>query len=154
MKKYVILLLVLIIAGCKNAADEMSYEVTEDANELAVEEDFDKVAFYEEYLIDNFKEILESNRLRSNNEELTSDVKNELPITIPNDSLVQILVTPISENRAVSSNMDQVGNSYTYELTFWNKTDEKEYNYFGIWSIHEDFKVIDGDSIPTVTIIW
>jgi len=154
MRKIVILFAAIIVFGCSNTDRNAKEVAAENVAVDKVEEEFDKNSFYEAYLIDNYKEILESNRLRNNYEELSLVVKNELPITIPNDSLIKILVKPINENQAVSSNFDNSGYSYAYELTYWNETDKKEDNYFGIWSIEESFRIIDGDSIPIVKINW
>lgn len=148
MKKYVILLLVLIIAGCKNAADEMRYEVTEGANELAVEEDFDKVAFYEGYIQERFEELVEEHQVNRKNADFPYTTKPS-PKKLYTSGLEYrgLKLTPILHNS---------GYPYNYQSiqTYWDSSLQKEVQFEEIISIEENYQVIDGDSIPTVKIIW
>jgi hypothetical protein len=138
----------VIIASCKNAADEMSYKVTEDANELAVEEDFDKVAFYEGYIEEKFEELVEEHQLNRNNANFPNTTKPS-PQKLYTSGLEyrSIKLTPILHNSSYPY-------SYRGIQTYWDSSLQKEVQFEEIISIEENYQVIDGDSIPTVKIIW
>lgn len=148
MKKYIILSLVLIVLGCKNAADERNNAGPENVTSNVVEEDFDKVAFYEAYIKEKFEELVEEHRLNRNNANFPNTTKPS----------PQKLYTSGLEYRGMklTPSLNKWGFPYSYRSiqTYWDSSLQKEIQFEEIISIEENYRVIDGDSISTVKIIW
>lgn len=158
--KYVILSLVLIIVGCKNANDEMKNVATENATALTVEEDFDKVAFYEDYIQENFEEHVEKLKIAQKHPELPhEEVDSFFSLSYGRLKLRRIELNFIEDSLDwTPSSSFKIDPEYPYNYKFtkvlWDSSLQKEIKFEEIISIEENHQVIDGDSIPTVKIIW
>ena len=154
-----ILLLVLIIISCKNVNENTDYvnETIPFINDK-VKDDiaFDKVTFYKEYIRNEFMQVIEQNKLYQKHPELidSSSLSIEIGASLKLKELqIQLIVERPEQpiNKLHDLNYEYL---YNYTQIYIDTLDHKEVKYSGVLAIDEGYKVIDGDSIPTVRIIW
>ena len=144
MRKLILLIVILMIASCKNA----DYEVESVATENTTVENFDKTVFYEDYIQEKFNEIVEQKKIQLKNPNFPNRLLPGTPINLdPNLKFKSLKLTSTSEDYGYPY-------SYLSVQTYWDSFTKKEMKFNDIISIHEGFQVIQDDSIPVVKIIW
>ncbi len=119
---------------------------------------FDRVTFHESYIQEKFIDIIEQNKLQHTNPSLTDLNTGDLELIIGSHlEFKELKLTPIEEKtkpgESIWGDFDHEY-QYMYTQVFWNTIDQEKVEYSGILAIDENFKIIEGDSISTVKIIW
>ena len=156
MRKFILLIVILMVASCKNA----DYEVESVAAENTAVEDFDKTVFYEEYIQEKFLEFQEKGRIGNLNPDMRSKMEQlPYPMTFSNHKLKALELDFMKDGINWSPDFDyKINSEYEYHykatLIYFDSITNKTFNMSELISIDENFRIIDGDSIPTIDIIW
>jgi hypothetical protein len=160
MRKLVYILTVVIITGCSNANREVEDMATEDVTMVAVDENFDKMALYEEYIREKFEEQMEKRTLAQKHPELSHHVKDSFfALSYGRFKIKSLEIESIDDAEDWTPSFSvQINPEYTYHYKLTkvlrDSITKNEERLSSLVSIKEDIKIIDGDSIPTVEIIW